>query len=186
MKNHRNPTTRRSTKTSSSFSGRGDFQGETPNRAVAEGGRVGSSFHDPICAAKALKLETTWQADAVMVLPEQFFRPGGASHAVWTGERRLLLAVLEEALESFFRYRNTTTRRGQRLFNETIEWFWDRDQEWLYSFETICQHLDLDAEYIRGGLQRLYETETDEKTLAFSARAGKRRRQTNRSFAHAA
>jgi hypothetical protein len=101
--------------------------------------------------------------DAAAILPEQFFRPGQESFAAWTGERRLLLAVLEEALNSFLKYQHNHTRRGRRLFHEAVEWFWSADQRWLCSFETICLHLDLDVDYIRSGLQRL--TEKEEKDL---------------------
>lgn len=94
---------------------------------------------------------------AKVILPEQFFRPGAESFAALTGERRLLFAVLEEALHTFFRYRNDRSRRGQRLFNEVSAWFWSEDQQWLYGFESICQHLNFDADYIRGGLRRLAE-----------------------------
>lgn len=136
--------------------------------------------------AEAAKLAIPWSSTTEMTLPEQFFRAANQSFAVWTGERRLLLAVLEEAVESFFRYRNAATRRRQRLFHETVEWFWSHDQGWLYSFETICQHLNLDAEYIRSGLERLYEMGTDEETTTLSVHSKKRRRQANRPFAHAA
>lgn len=88
------------------------------------------------------------------ITPEQFFVPAWQSSVMWTGERRLLLAVIEEAIHSFLKYRDARTIRGQRLFRETQEWFWSPEQDWLYSFESICQHLHLDPDYIRRGLQR--------------------------------
>jgi len=96
-----------------------------------------------------------WQLGALTLLPEQFFSPGTQSFALWTGERRLLLAVLEDAVNSFLKYRVARSRRGQRLFAETLDWFWSREQRWLYSFASICRHLGLDADYIRGGLSRI-------------------------------
>jgi hypothetical protein len=76
----------------------------------------------------------------------------------WTGSRRLLLGVLQDALRSFFQYRSDRTRMGRRVFNETQTWIWSSDQDWLYSFENICAHLRLDPEYIRQGLQRFIQT----------------------------
>jgi hypothetical protein len=96
-----------------------------------------------------------WQLGASTLLPEQFFSPGTQSFAIWTGERRLLLAVLEDAVNSLLKYRVAQSRRGRRLFAETLDWFWSREQRWLYSFESICRHLNLDADYIRGGLSRI-------------------------------
>jgi hypothetical protein len=186
MKNQKNLAVRQSREGWPLFSARKHLGQEKTSSEAPERGQRGSLWEKSVHLAEAARLEMPGPSDAEMTLPEQFFRAANQSFAVWTGERRLLFAVLEEAVESFFRYRNATTRRGQRLFNETVEWFWDRDQGWLYSFETICQHLDLDAEYIRGGLQRLYELGTGKKTIAVSARAGRRLRQTNRPFARAA
>ncbi|MGE0681158.1 MAG: hypothetical protein AB7P69_09715 [Candidatus Binatia bacterium] len=186
MKNQKNLNARQPTEAGSPLSAQKPLGQEETSREASERGHTGSLWEKSVPLAEAARLEIPWPADADMTLPEQFFRAANQSFAVWTGERRLLFAVLEEAVASFFRYRNATTRRGQRLFNETVEWFWDRDQKWLYSFETVCQHLGLDAEYIRGGLHCLCNMETGKAITAFSVRIGKRRCQTNRSFAHAA
>ena len=71
-----------------------------------------------------------------------------------TGEYRLLVAVLQDALECWFRYRNTRRIRGQRLFQEIEAWFLSRERNWLFAFECICDHLALDPDYIRRGLLR--------------------------------
>ena len=87
------------------------------------------------------------------LLPEQFFTPARESHERWTGERGLMLAVLEEAVHSYLKYRNSTTRRGRRLFAEAQAWFWSDDQEYLFAFENICTYLQLDPNYVRRGLE---------------------------------
>ena len=69
-------------------------------------------------------------------------------------ERRLVLAILEEAVRSYQHYAFATNRRGRRLFGETCEWFDAHDDPWIFSFENICHALDLDATYIRDGLER--------------------------------
>ena len=89
-----------------------------------------------------------------ILTPEQFFTYSRNSGVSWTGERRLLLAVLEEAVANFLRYRHATTTRGKRLFREEYEWFWSQEKNYLYAFETICDHLHLDPDYIRAGLQK--------------------------------
>jgi hypothetical protein len=92
------------------------------------------------------------------LLPEQFLTPTYESRRVWTGERRLLLGVLEEAVCVFFQYRSVRTSRGKQLFREAQEWLWSNDRHWLYSFENICDHLHLDPDYLRRGLQRWEQT----------------------------
>lgn len=88
------------------------------------------------------------------ILPEQFFSAAAESSSRWSGERRLLFAVLQAAVESFLRHRQATTRRGKRLFSEDKEWFWAQDCDDLCSFASICGHLNLDPDYIRMGLKR--------------------------------
>lgn len=88
------------------------------------------------------------------LLPAQFFTPGCASSQVWTGERRLMLSVLEEAVRLFFQHRFARSNRGKKLFSETERWFWSTDRHWLYAFESICDYLGLNPDYLRAGLQR--------------------------------
>ena len=74
-------------------------------------------------------------------------------------ERRLVLAILEEAVRSYQHYAFATNRRGRRLFGETCEWFDSHDNTWIFSFENICYALDLDPDHIRQGLARWRESE---------------------------
>jgi hypothetical protein len=69
-------------------------------------------------------------------------------------ERRLVLAILEEAVRSYQHYAFATNRRGRRLFGETCEWFDSHENSWIFSFENICYALDLDPDHIRQGLSR--------------------------------
>jgi len=90
-----------------------------------------------------------------IITPEQFFIPASDSIANWTGERRLLLAVLEEAVATFIRYKDATTTRGKRLFREVREWFGSNERNYVCAFESICDHLSLDPDYVRSGLASL-------------------------------
>jgi hypothetical protein len=68
------------------------------------------------------------------------------------GEERLMLAVLESAVEYFQKYVLARNPRGKQLFREAEEWFLDKDGEALYSFESICETLGLHPDHIRKGL----------------------------------
>jgi hypothetical protein len=68
------------------------------------------------------------------------------------GEERLMLAVLESAVEDFQKYVLARNPRGKRLFQEAEEWFLERESEELFSFENICETLRLHPDYIRQGL----------------------------------
>lgn len=60
-----------------------------------------------------------------------------------------MLAVLDNALESLQKYLLARSRKGRRLFQESEQWVLETDSEWIFSFENICQFLDLDPEYLR-------------------------------------
>jgi hypothetical protein len=97
--------------------------------------------------------ETSWSVlSPDIILPVQF-----ADHDTNQGEKRLMLAVLEEAVATFQRNTHAKTRRGQRLFREAEEWIQSEDVSWTYAFENVCHTLGLDPEYLRGGLERLKE-----------------------------
>jgi len=68
------------------------------------------------------------------------------------GEKRLMLAVLENATEDFQKYVLATDQRGKQLFQDAEEWILDTDTSSLFSFDTICNHLELDPTYMRQGL----------------------------------
>lgn len=115
------------------------------------------------------------------LLPEQFFGTAMESHARWTGERGLMLAVLQEAVLSYCKYRGSTTRRRQRLFAETQAWFGSRDQEYLYSFERVCSYLQLDPDYVRRGLREQFHTSqtTSRPTAAYRRAAAAHNNRTH-------
>ncbi len=88
-----------------------------------------------------------------VLLPVQFFeifRKKNDSR----GERKLILAVLEDAIDCFQKYAHTNDLRGRELFREAFEWIMSCDKRWLFSFENICQIIDLNPDYIREGLKK--------------------------------
>jgi hypothetical protein len=68
------------------------------------------------------------------------------------GEERLILAVLESAVEDFQKYVLARNVSGKKLFQEAEEWFLEKDSEELFSFGSICEILGLHPDHIRKGL----------------------------------
>src|SRR5262245_16401791 len=68
------------------------------------------------------------------------------------GEERLMLAVLESAVEDFQKYLLARKPSGKKLFREAEEWFLDQGSEALFSFGSVCETLGLHPEDIRKGL----------------------------------
>ena len=70
------------------------------------------------------------------------------------GERRLMLAVLEDAVDCYRRGRGAHDPVTRRLFNETRAWLESTDRRATFSFASICDVLDIDADYLRRGLRQ--------------------------------
>jgi len=69
-------------------------------------------------------------------------------------EKRLMLAVLEDALACFQKHFSSRGGRGLRLFRETEEWIFRGDNGQPFSFTNICEVVGFDPQYIRQGLLR--------------------------------
>lgn len=69
-------------------------------------------------------------------------------------ERRLMLAVLSDAIECYQKYATANTRRGRNLFSNAEKWIASREASWPYSFEHICDVLNISANYLRVGLMQ--------------------------------
>lgn len=84
--------------------------------------------------------------------PSQFFESVFAESSL-VPEKRLMLAVLEDAIASF--QRNFIQSRSTDDSNdcEVEVWLDSDDMSWPFSFASICQALDMEPEYLRRGLQ---------------------------------
>ena len=120
-----------------------------------------------------------------VVLPVQFL-----PQTVGTPEKRLLLAVLEEAVGTYQRYFMATDRRSRTVFDDVEAWFASEDSVWLYSFVAICDAIGLDPTYVRSGLGQWADThrappvlETAQSPYRFPFRrvSGVRHRTTGRA-----
>ena len=74
-------------------------------------------------------------------------------------ERRLRLAVLEDAIRYVQRYLHATDKHGRALYEDAVDWFGSPDRGDPFAFENVCDALGLDPDYIRGGLRRWRDTE---------------------------
>ena len=87
------------------------------------------------------------------ILPVQYFTRVGIG-ASRQPEKRLMLAVLEEAVRTFQRCASARSRRGQRLFAEAEVWFASDETDWPFSYVNICDALALEVSALRAGLSR--------------------------------
>src|SRR5512135_6109 len=72
-----------------------------------------------------------------ILLPSQFYNRTH-EHSILEGERRLMLAVLEDAVSCFQKYAGATRPRNRRLFQEAEEWFFEENGSDVFSFESVA------------------------------------------------
>jgi hypothetical protein len=86
------------------------------------------------------------------LLPAQFYAAFRGGSGV-RGEKRLMLAVLEDALDCYQKYALCRDGHGQQLFEEAHSWITSNDRGWFFSYENICETLEINPEYLRRGLE---------------------------------
>jgi len=67
-------------------------------------------------------------------------------------EKKLMLAILEDAIACFQKYVSATDAKGKALFQEAADWIQQADGEGVFAFDSICEGLGLSPDYIRRGL----------------------------------
>jgi hypothetical protein len=69
-------------------------------------------------------------------------------------EIRLMLAVLEDAINCYQDNIFAVNKKRIQLFKEAHEWFMNDDASWVFSFVSICSILNLEPDYFRLGIKR--------------------------------
>ena len=104
------------------------------------------------------KVGSLFQPDTL--IPDQFFDTLRRK-TLLEPEKRLLLAVLEDAVACFQKYVHARDARGKTMFREAEEWVLEKNSDWLFSFESICEILGLNPDYVRQGLMRWKEAKLE-------------------------
>ena len=91
------------------------------------------------------------------LLPVQYFETFRRRMPI-EPEKKLMLAVLADALACFQKYLAARKGKGKNLFREADEWIFGEDGDHLFSFENVCEVIGLDPPYVRRLLVRWKET----------------------------
>ncbi|HTQ23118.1 MAG TPA: hypothetical protein VMI09_00370 [Candidatus Binataceae bacterium] len=88
-----------------------------------------------------------------LILPSQFFELVGKSR--FTSEQRLMLAVLADAINILQDWRGSFSPRKRRLFIEAARWVMARGSHVPFSFDNVCDALEISPEALRHRLSAL-------------------------------
>jgi hypothetical protein len=111
---------------------------------------ITSGVWSGVCFVKGImrdELDSLTNLDAVM--PTQLV---SGRRALDVPERKLRLAVLEDAIHALQRHARARSSRGRRLYEDALGWIMDDDRREPFSFANVCEALGLDPSYVRRGL----------------------------------
>lgn len=108
---------------------------------------------------------TLFQPDSL--LPAQFFA-ALKQRSQACGERRLMAAILEDAVDCFQKYLWAKENRSRNLRLEAESWFLSDDDSWPFSFINVCHALDLEPNFIRRGLMQWKEQQLARRAMIAS------------------
>ena len=94
-----------------------------------------------------------------IVLPAQYFTRTAPSP-----ERRLMIAVLADAVQTWEKCAGRCARCGRPPVDEVDAWFASDDVSWPFAFLCICHQLGFDPGYIRSGIAQLRRPARDDCT----------------------
>ena len=72
-------------------------------------------------------------------------------------EKKLILAILEDAVDCFKENLFAEGGRRKMLFDDAEQWIRADADDWVFSFAHVCESLGLSPAYVRQGLLRWQE-----------------------------
>ena len=110
---------------------------------------LGIAGHDPASPRTPDGLAELFTPD--IVLPEQLIQ-GFRRDSYVSGEKALMLAVLEDGIRCFQEHLRNPRSNPRVLSQEAEAWIRAVDYDWPFSFNNVCETLGIDAEALRAAL----------------------------------
>lgn len=67
-------------------------------------------------------------------------------------ERELLSALIFDGIQSYLNYGNARGSEARARYREAYAWIHKTNDSYVFSFESVCEALGIDANYLRVGL----------------------------------
>lgn len=95
------------------------------------------------------RVDLPWEVDSIV--PEEWF---ARRRAGLTREKRLLLAVLEDAVHTIGKNAHASAPAAIDEVRETRQWIESDRVDHPFAFRAICEELAFNVDYLRAGLRR--------------------------------
>jgi hypothetical protein len=87
------------------------------------------------------------------ILPTQFYELR-KNRNLLQGERRLMFAVLEDAVYCYLKYMDAKSRNRRILYLEVREWMNSTRSNGLFSYDVLCTELGINGAGLRDALEK--------------------------------
>lgn len=67
-------------------------------------------------------------------------------------ERTLMAAVLFDGLQAYMSYVCSKGREARKKYQEAFNWVNSKDDQYVFSFESVCEGLGINPQFLRIGL----------------------------------
>lgn len=89
-----------------------------------------------------------------VLTPAQYYGGRRTSHPEMNATKRLLLAVLEDALRCLQTYAESRNPAHRKAFGEAETWILDRKAHGPFAFASICEALGIQPDHLREGIRQ--------------------------------
>jgi hypothetical protein len=135
-----------------------------------------------VTAPRIIRNEGEAYAIAREMLQEEHVFPtqiggGHRNDSLLSGEKALMLAILEDAIRCYQGHLKAARIHPRKLERQAVDWLASPEEEYLYSFISICNHLGFDPGALRRRLvqSRAESTPTSGKFYRLHLRVRRRK-----------
>lgn len=128
------------------------------------------------------RVSSLFQPDTL--LPDQYFETYRRKFHL-EPEKKLMLAILEDAVACYQKYLFARDSKGKALFREAEEWMIANGGNGIFSFDSVCDMLGLDPDYLRQGLTTWKKRALAERGRSNVYRRPRRQKSTARGLSFA-
>jgi hypothetical protein len=123
------------------------------------------------------RVTSLFQPDTL--LPDQYFETFRRKFHL-EPEKKLMLAILEDAVACFQKNVFDRDGKGRTLFREAEEWVEGKSADGIFAFDSVCEMLSFDPAYLRQGMVAWREKALAQHTHAKVYQLAPRRKKSRR------
>jgi len=123
------------------------------------------------------RVTSLFQPDTL--LPDQYFETFRRKFHL-EPEKKLMLAILEDAVACFQKYVFDRDGKGRTLFRDADEWVEGKNADGIFAFDSVCEMLGFDPAYLRQGMVAWKEKARAQHTQAKVYQLVPRRKKSRR------